>query len=317
MRGTNGIRRDSGASNEGGANPRRPIGGGEFFALGKHARAGLARPGSRRTRISLFPKKRSNAFLNEVSAAFPIAAAGSRTRPVRARGAGRPPVLRRVLLVLLARGRRSLDARERDPARSLRARGPSRPGSRAFASRSRRADGVAGALTRREGGTRRSRAAFAAGSERPRGAEISQHATTSAKSHILSAPNIDQKREQTTFGGVDPNERRCERWMGGRFNSSSVGFAETARCDWPAFARCHLVPSPRVRQRDVAVALGFPLPASPHPRRADAAPSRRAQRRARARRRSSRPARTRLSAARDRVDPPNRPEERPVERARF
>jgi hypothetical protein len=77
--------------------------------------------------------------------------------------------------------------------------------------------------------------------------------------------------------------------MGGRFNSSSVGSAETARCDWPAFARCHLVPSPRVRQRDVAVALGFPLPASPHPRRADAAPSRRAQRRARARRRSPRP----------------------------
>ena len=95
--------------------------------------------------------------------------------------------------------------------------------------------------------------------------------------------------------------------MGGRFNSSSVGSAETARCDWPGVARCHLVPSPRVRQRDVAVALGFPLPASPHPRRADAAPSRRAQRRARARRRSPRPARTRLSAARD----PRRPAEPP------
>ena len=95
--------------------------------------------------------------------------------------------------------------------------------------------------------------------------------------------------------------------MGGRFNSSSVGSAETARCDWPGVARCHLVPSPRVRQRDVAVALGFPLPASPHPRRADAAPSRRAQRRAHARRRSSRPARTRLSAARD----PRRPAEPP------
>ena len=124
-------------------------------------------------------------------------------------------------------------ARTRSRALASRPRPVEDRGSRAFASRSRRADGVAGALTRREGGTRRSRAAFAAGSERPRGAEISQHATTSAKSHILSAPNIDQKREQTTFGGVDPNERRCERWMGGRFNSSSVGSAETARCDWP------------------------------------------------------------------------------------
>ena len=208
-------------------------------------------------------------------------------------------------------------ARTRSRALASRPRPVEDRGSRAFASRSRRADGVAGALTRREGGTRRSRAAFAAGSERPRGAEISQHATTSAKSHILSAPNIDQKREQTTFGGVDPNERRCERWMGGRFNSSSVGFAETARCDWPAFARCHLVPSPRVRQRDVAVALGFPLPASPTP--VAPTPRRRAAHndaRAPAAARRAPPAHASAPRA-TRVDPPNRPEERPVERARF
>ena len=70
-------------------------------------------------------------------------------------------------------------ARTRSRALASRPRPVEDRGSRAFASRSRRADGVAGALTRREGGTRRSRAAFAAGSERPRGAEISQHATTS------------------------------------------------------------------------------------------------------------------------------------------
>ena len=95
--------------------------------------------------------------------------------------------------------------------------------------------------------------------------------------------------------------------MGGRFNSSCWGFAETARCDWPAFARCHLVPSPRVRRATSPSRWVFRSQLFAHPRRADAAPSRRAQRRARARRRSSRPARTRLSAARD----PRRPAEPP------
>ena len=136
VRGTNGTRRDSGRRTRAGrtsssdrtGRPRRP----------RNTRA----RGSRPPRVSTHPH-----LLVPEEAVERLPERGQRRVPHRGRGVedasgsrerrgGRPPVLRRVLLVLLARGRRSLDARERDPARSLRARGPSKTGGRA---RSRRA----------------------------------------------------------------------------------------------------------------------------------------------------------------------------------